>query len=136
MSALVNGLQGAVGIGFADAAGHVSVVRQGVFQGIGHHHEALLFVILQAGQQIGGLLKGSTYYVVEDAIKGYSIKYTNVGTAAETTDRVYDGGTITNHKIPKTGDSRNVAVWMVLALVSAMGIGAVAISERKKRRTN
>ncbi|MBR4500735.1 MAG: Cna B-type domain-containing protein, partial [Clostridia bacterium] len=85
---------------------------------------------------IGGLVKGSTYYVVEDAIKGYSIKYTNVGTAAETTDRVYDGGTITNHRIPKTGDSRPVAMWMVLALVSAMGIGAVVITERKKRRTN
>ena len=85
---------------------------------------------------IGGLVKGHTYYVVEETITGYTIKYINVGTEAETIDRVYDGGTIINHKIPKTGDSRNVAMWMILVLVSALGIGAVAITERKKRRTN
>ena len=85
---------------------------------------------------IGGLVKGSTYYVVEDTITGYTTKYTNVGTEAEVIDRAYDGGIITNHRIPKTGDSRSVALWAALALVSALGIGAVVITERKKRRTN
>ncbi|MBQ9008299.1 MAG: Cna B-type domain-containing protein, partial [Clostridia bacterium] len=58
------------------------------------------------------------YYVVEEAPAGYYATYSNVGEYADVTDRCYNGGTITNHQIPDTGDNANRALWAALALVS------------------
>ena len=67
-------------------------------------------------------------------------KYLSGKTAEESTanpeefEGAYPEGTITNHKIPKTGDDRPVTLWAAAALLSVLGIGAVLTAENKKRR--
>ena len=58
------------------------------------------------------------YYVVEEVPAGYYASYQNVGQYEGITDRCYNGGTITNHQIPPTGDRSNVLLWLGLALGS------------------
>ncbi|MBR4502128.1 MAG: hypothetical protein IKP22_09595, partial [Clostridia bacterium] len=82
---------------------------------------------------IGGLLEGYYYYVVERPVPGYRTFYTNPTGGA--TDAAYSEGVITNHKIPKTGDSRQITLWIALAAASMAGICALAWTEKKKRRT-
>lgn len=76
------------------------------------------------------------YYVVEDAMPGYTTRYQNVGEHADVTDRVYNGGTIINSSIPKTGDNNRVEIWLALAAVSLMGVHAVLRASQKRKKRN
>lgn len=75
------------------------------------------------------------YYVIENVPAGYYATYSNVGEHAEVTDRCYNGGTITNHQIPETGDEENRVLWSCLALLSC-GIFLVMVvrGNRQKKR--
>lgn len=77
------------------------------------------------------------YYLIETVPEGYQARYENVGAHAEETDRCYNGGTIINYKIPKTGDDSHPALWIALAALGAVGLGALAICvarDRKRRK--
>ena len=77
-------------------------------------------------------LREAPYYVVETPVDGYATSYENVGEYADETDRAYNGGTITNHKLPKTGDSQPLAFYGLLLVASLCGI----VICRKKRQKN
>ena len=69
----------------------------------------------------------AVYTVREEAVTGFVTSYTLAsGVEAEFAD---NGGTITNHKIPQTGDDAALTLWMILAGVS----GALMIVLRKRR---
>ena len=73
----------------------------------------------------------SDYYLVETAPDGYMVRYENTGDHAQVTDRCYNGGTITNYKLPKTGDSMPLELIIGWILV---GISTVTIALVKKNR--
>ena len=73
------------------------------------------------------------YYLIEDVPEGYKVRYENVGVHAGETDRLYNGGTMINYKIPKTGDDANSALWIALAAVSA---GALALLWIRRESTH
>ncbi len=75
-------------------------------------------------------LRDSPYYVVETPVDGYATSYENYGIYADVTDCVYDGGTITNHKLPKTMDNQPLALYGILLLIALAGI----VICRKKRQ--
>ena len=75
-----------------------------------------------------------TYYVVEQVPAGYTVSYGNIGSRAGETDRAYDNGSIVNHKVPKTGDSRPAEIWTVTAGVSVIGIALILLAERRRRK--
>ena len=66
------------------------------------------------------------YSVVEEPVDGYTVSY---GQDAEATC-AYDGDTIVNRKIPKTGDDSRISLWTMVTLASACG----AILLLKKRK--
>ena len=72
------------------------------------------------------------YYIVEDVPKGYKVRYENTGIHANVTDRCYNGGTIINYKVPKTGDNTLLPVWIIL---SALGLAGAALTARRIRRS-
>ena len=72
------------------------------------------------------------YYVIEKPIPGYHTTYVNVGIHSDVTDRCYNGGTITNSKVPPTGDSMPVALLTGCLLLSLTGTGIIL----KKRKTH
>ena len=73
------------------------------------------------------------YYVIENIPEGYNVRYENVGAYAGVTDRLYDGGTMVNYKVPKTGDDASPLLWFGMVL-SGLGIsGIMAIHARKRR---
>ncbi|MBR3016200.1 MAG: LPXTG cell wall anchor domain-containing protein [Clostridia bacterium] len=74
-------------------------------------------------------------YVIEEPIPGYITKYVNVGVYAGITDRCYDGGTIINKKIPKTGDETPLLLWAGMLLVGAAGL-TVALTIRKRKKAH
>ena len=65
---------------------------------------------------------GADYYIIEKPVDGYTVRYENVGAYADVTDRCYNGGTIINYKVPKTGDTANPRLWAGMML---LGVGAV-----------
>lgn len=73
------------------------------------------------------------YYVVEEPMSGCITTYQNTGVYADVTDRVYNGGTITNTVIPKTGDNQNPLAYALLLAGSTMGM--IVLHNTKKRRT-
>ena len=77
------------------------------------------------------------YYVVEEPVKGFTTVYGKPDDekAAEK-DRAYDGETITNVAVPKTGDSRPTGVWMALSAASALALTGVILIARRKRRNH
>lgn len=75
------------------------------------------------------------YYIVEDVPAGYSVWYENTGAHADETDRCYNGGTIINYKVPKTGDHSNMPLWFSLMGISVLGmIGTLFIKTNKRRK--
>ena len=72
------------------------------------------------------------YYVIEDPIPGYETRYENVGAHEGETDRCYNGGTIINYKIPKTGDDTNLALWVIFVLGGVAILGGVIIVRRRR----
>ncbi|MBQ9196310.1 MAG: Cna B-type domain-containing protein, partial [Clostridia bacterium] len=75
------------------------------------------------------------YYIIENVPEGYKVRYENVGAHAGETDRCYNGGTIINYKVPKTGDPADLKLWLSYVL---LGLGAVcsvwAYSKRKQTK--
>ncbi len=77
---------------------------------------------------------GYDYYVVADQMDGYRTSYKNAedGAHAEETDKVWENGTITNHRIAKTGDTRPVEVWIFVLVASLIGMIALYVTGKKK----
>ena len=73
------------------------------------------------------------YYIIENVPEGYSVRYENVGAYAGVTDRLHNGGTMINNKIPKTGDNSNLLLWSVMALSGLAVAGGAAVLTRKKK---
>ena len=75
----------------------------------------------------------SEFYVVEEPVPGYKVRYENVGSHAGETDRCYNGGKIINYKVPKTGDSFNPYLWGGITLVGLAGLAALVLIQKKRR---
>ena len=73
------------------------------------------------------------YYIVEDVPAGFKVRYENVGAYADVRDRCYNGGTIINYKIPKTGDTTGWPWWIIPGLLGIAG--AVFVILRGRRRS-
>ena len=71
-------------------------------------------------------------YIVETPPDGYHVRYENVGDHAGETDRCYNGGTIINYKVPKTGDDNNLRLWIGLVLLGVSAVCGTLIFSRKK----
>ena len=54
----------------------------------------------------------ATYSAKEIPLEGYLTRYSNPHSSVD--DMALQGGTITNYKIPKTGDTDNPILWMIL----------------------
>ena len=73
----------------------------------------------------------AVYSVVEVAVDGYMTVYTNNGAYADEVDCAYNGGTITNSKIPQTGDYSHTSLWsMMLVLVFGGWIALRALGRK------
>ena len=70
--------------------------------------------------------EAAEYTVVEEPLDGYTVVY---GGDEEATC-AYDGDTIVNRKLPKTGDDSNVGLWLAMTLAS----GCAFILLMKKRK--
>ena len=68
----------------------------------------------QVWQYTAWLSSGAGEYVLEDPIPGYQTIYVNVGAYEDVKDRLYNGGTIINRAIPRTGDTDPLVLWMIL----------------------
>jgi hypothetical protein len=62
------------------------------------------------------------YYLVENVPAGYRVRYENTGTHAGVTDRCYNGGTIVNYKVPKTGDPADPLLWVVSGILGLLAL--------------
>ena len=76
------------------------------------------------GQQI-------TYFATETSMEGYMTAYRNIEPYEAETDKIYDGGTIVNHKIPETGDNSRLGLWLIATIAAAFG--CVTILKKSKR---
>ncbi|MBQ8162681.1 MAG: isopeptide-forming domain-containing fimbrial protein [Clostridia bacterium] len=74
------------------------------------------------------------YYVVEDVPDGYTVHYENTGANAGETEACYNGGTIVNHKVPKTGDSANPILWLGCMLLGMVMFTAVIWNEKARKK--
>lgn len=70
----------------------------------------------------------AVYTVVETPVEGYMTTYTTAD--GKTADAATNGGTITNTKIPQTGDAEQLGLWMALMLLSTAGM--VMMLKRRK----
>jgi hypothetical protein len=57
------------------------------------------------------------------ALPGFETKYSNPHSGVN--DMALNGGTVTNYKVPKTGDPVNVPLLWLLVLISFAGLLAV-----------
>ncbi|MBQ9300835.1 MAG: hypothetical protein IJ214_10025, partial [Clostridia bacterium] len=73
------------------------------------------------------------YYIVENAPAGYKVRYENVGAHAGETDRCYNGGTIINYKVPKTGDRADLRLWLGCVLLGLAAVSAVAYTSKRRK---
>ncbi len=73
------------------------------------------------------------YYIIEDVPEGYTPIYINVGKYEDVTDRLYNGGTIINYKVPQTGDSDSPAVWMAVMMCSAAAIMLMILRRKREQ---
>ena len=75
------------------------------------------------------------YYLIESVPEGYQVRYINVGIHANVTDRCYNGGTMINYKVPRTGDRTNLPLLFGLAGISVVGLVlALTIGRKPQRR--
>ena len=75
------------------------------------------------------------YYIIENVPAGYKVRYENTGVHADVTDRCYNGGTIINYKIPKTGDnSTNSVLWIGCVLLGLSIAGSTLMIRKRSRR--
>jgi len=76
---------------------------------------------------------GADYYIVENVPAGYRVRYENVGAHAGETDRCYNGGTIINYKLPKTGDTAQPRLWTGLALLGMSALCGMLIADKRRK---
>ena len=62
------------------------------------------------------------YYVIENISDGYFPTYLNIDKYKEFKDRIYDGGTIINTRIPTTGDNIFRDMIFILAALGVSGV--------------
>ena len=74
----------------------------------------------------------AVYTVVETEIPGFVVRYENYGNVSNVTSCAYDGGTITNTAIPKTGDTQPIALWIILAVLSLAGLTGIMVTSRRR----
>ena len=91
---------------------------------------------LLCARRLNWFTSDADYYLVEKAPAGYKVRYENVGKHAGETDRCYNGGTIINYKVPKTGDTASPALWIGLAVLGLGGLSALALRRKKKTQYN
>ena len=72
-------------------------------------------------------------YVIEEPVKGYRIRYENVGVYAGITDRCCDGGTIVNYRVPQTGDGSPLMLWLGCAAAGLALIAIAACAGKRKK---
>ena len=70
--------------------------------------------------------------MVETEIPGFVVRYENYGNVSNVTSCAYDGGTITNTAIPKTGDTQPIALWIILAVLSLAGLTGIMVTSRRR----
>lgn len=75
----------------------------------------------------------SEYYIVENIPAGYRVTYDNKGIHADVDTRCYNGGTIINYKIPKTGDTTQSDLPWILCLIAGLAGAACVIFALRKR---
>lgn len=73
------------------------------------------------------------YYIIERVPDGYTVRYENVGVHAGETDRCYNGGTIINYKVPKTGDQANLLMYLGCILLGLTAVSAAVYAGRRKK---
>ena len=71
--------------------------------------------------------------VVEEPVAGYTSRCVNVGEHAADRDRCYNGGTIINKKIPKTGDEEPLLLWAGMIALGAVGLTATLVIGKKRK---
>ena len=76
-------------------------------------------------------ISSEPYYVVETPVSGFMTLYQNVGGYANAEDRAYDGGTITNSKLPKTGDGSHIERYMALLVISLVALLGYGIKKKR-----
>ncbi len=75
----------------------------------------------------------SEYYIVENVPAGYRVTYDNKGIHADVDTRCYNGGTIINYKIPKTGDTTPSNLpWILCLIAGLVGAACVIFAFRKR----
>ena len=72
-------------------------------------------------------------YVMEEPVAGYTSRCVNVGEHAADRDRCYNGGTIINKKIPKTGDEEPLLLWAGMIALGAVGLTATLVIGKKRK---
>ncbi|MBQ9264029.1 MAG: LPXTG cell wall anchor domain-containing protein [Clostridia bacterium] len=72
------------------------------------------------------------YYIIENVPEGYMVHYENVGVHVAETDRCYNGGTIINYRVPKTGDEAPLVLWIAFVLVGTAILGGIIFYSRRK----
>lgn len=77
---------------------------------------------------------GHAFYVVEEKVRNFSIRYKNSGVNSNVTDKAMDYGIIINYIAPATGDSAPLWLWIAMVCVSAAGLTTLLLINRKKRR--
>ncbi len=75
------------------------------------------------------------YYLVEIVPDGFKVRYENIGAHAGDTDKLYNGGTIVNFTVPKTGDNAPIELWKVMVGTGACGLVVAMLILRKKRKS-
>lgn len=78
--------------------------------------------------------RDAVYYVIETPVEGMKTTYSNVAPYAGEDDRAYNGGTITNIGVPKTGDSEHPLLWILLGLAAAGAGTGIGLSLKKKKK--
>ena len=78
----------------------------------------------------GWFATNKEYYIIEDVPEGYEAIYINVGEFADVTDRLHNGGTLINYKVPQTGDQETPVLWAGLMTISAAAL--LLIAKRRK----
>ena len=73
------------------------------------------------------------YYIIETVPDGFKARYENTGAHAGETDRCYNGGTIINHKVPKTGDPAKLSLWTLCILLGLAAVSTVIYTSRRRK---
>ena len=76
-------------------------------------------------------INSEPYYVVETPVNGFMTTYQNVGGYANVEDRAYDGGTITNSKLPQTGDESHIERYVALLLISLVALLGYGLKKKR-----